>query len=129
VSARTRWLWFIAHTLNRATKRAARGPHSRFSLVRHYGRKTGRTYETVILTAPVPDGFVAELTYGPDVAWYRNLVAAGRGQVVHHGETFDIDRIDSIPVERGLAAFGPPRSWVLRLLRRRHFLLLHVTGR
>jgi deazaflavin-dependent oxidoreductase (nitroreductase family) len=91
MSVRDGWLWLIKHTLNRATLRSARGRHSRFTIVRHVGRKSGKQYETVILTAPVPEGFVAELTYGPDVAWYRNLVAAGAGQIVHHRHTFDID--------------------------------------
>ena len=71
------WLWLIKRTLNRATLRMARAGRGPFSIVRHVGRRSGAIYETPIVVARVPAGFVAELTYGPDVNWYRNIVAAG----------------------------------------------------
>ena len=120
-----RYLWLLSNTLNRATRRAARSGRGPFSLVRHIGRKTGKTYETPILLASTPDGFVAELTYGPDVAWYRNIVTAGQCVVVYRGAEHHIDRIEPCSVQDGLRAFGYPRALVLRLLRRHEFRLLH----
>jgi len=67
---------------------------------------------------------VAELTYGPDVSWYRNVVAAGRCEVLVGGKTYAIDRIEVCPAEDGLRAFGHPAALVLKLLRRRDFRLL-----
>jgi hypothetical protein len=61
------FLRLIKNTPNRATIRIARSGRGPFTLVRHIGRKTGTTYETPIIVARVPDGFVAELTYGPEV--------------------------------------------------------------
>ena len=121
-----RWyLWMLSNTLNRATLRAARSGRGPFSLVRQVGRKTGRTRETPLILAPTPDGFVAELTYGPGVAWYRNVVAAGQCVIVHKGVEHHIDRIEPCSTEDGLRAFGYPRALVLRLLRRHEFRLLH----
>lgn len=120
-----RYLWLLSTTLNRATRRAARSGRGPFSLIRHVGRRTGRTYETPVILARTPDGFVAELTYGPDVAWYRNIVAAGRCVVVHRGAEYPIDRIEPYSSEEGLRAFGYPRALVLRLLRRHEFRHLH----
>jgi hypothetical protein len=129
MSIRTAWLTVIKHTINPLMIRAAQRGSGPASLVRHVGRKTGKVYETPIMVAPVEQGFVAELTYGPKVAWYQNSMAAGGCELRYHGRPFRIDRIDRLDVTTGLRAFGPPRSWVLRLLRRSDFLLMHVAGR
>ena len=70
--------------------RPGRGP---FSLVRHVGRKCGRSYKTPVILVKVTDGFIAELTYGEDVNWYRNIVAAGGRVVVHHHREYRIDLV------------------------------------
>lgn len=118
------WLTTIKHTLNPLTLWLARRGFGPFSLVRHVGRKSGETYETPLILARVPGGFVAELTYGPGVNWYRNIVAAGRCDIVWRGRAYAIDGIEPFPTEPGRRAFRPPASWVLRLLRRREFRLL-----
>lgn len=123
---RRAWLGLLKHTLNRATVPPARAGIGPFSLVRHVGRKTGRTYETPLLLARVDGDFVAELTYGPNVAWYRNVVAAGRCVVIDHGTEFPIDRISTISADEGLRAFGNPAALVLRALRRREFRRLRI---
>ena len=119
-----RFLWLLDHTLNRVTIPLARSGHGPFSLVRHVGRKTETVYETPIIVARVPDGFVAELTYGPQVAWYRNIVAAGHCVIIYQGTEHRIDGIESCSVADGLDAFGSPRKIILKLLRRSDFRLL-----
>src|SRR3954469_8442429 len=98
---RRRFLWALKHTLNRVTSRAARSRRGPFSLVRHVGRRSGRVYETPLILAEVPGGFVAELTYGTDVDWYRNVVAAGGCTVIHHGGEYVVDRISELPPDQG----------------------------
>ena len=88
------WLWLISHTLNRLTTSLARSGHGPWSLVRHVGRRSGRSYETPLLLARTSDGFVAELTYGPAVDWYRNIAAAGGCTVVHRGRSYTVDGVD-----------------------------------
>jgi deazaflavin-dependent oxidoreductase (nitroreductase family) len=119
-----RFLWLLKNTLNRVTTRLARTGRGPFSLVRHVGRKTGRTYETPLIIARVEGGFVAELTYGPGVQWYRNITAAGHCVLVVGGVEHQVDRIEPYPVDRGRAAFGFPGALVLRLLRRGDFRFL-----
>lgn len=123
-SVRERYLWVLNNTLNRVTKRVAHTRYGPFSVLRHVGRKSGAVYETPLILAPVEGGFVAELTYGPKVQWYRNIVAAGGCEVVVKGVTHRIDRIEPYPTEKGLRAFGFPAQTVLRLLRRREFRFL-----
>ena len=121
------WFWLLGHTLNPVAVRLARSGRGPFSLVRHVGRKTGRAYETPLLLARLGDHFVAELTYGPTVAWYRNVVAAGRCTVLHRGVEYHIRRIEPCDTSVGLRAFGNPAALVLRALRRREFRLLRTT--
>lgn len=123
---RRRWLWLLKNTLNRLTTRLARSGAGPFSLVRHVGRKSGKIYETPIIVARVPEGFVAELTYGDQVNWYRNVVAAGRCEVLVGGKPYQVVAIEPYPVDAGRAAFGYPARAVLQILRRKEFRLLRT---
>jgi deazaflavin-dependent oxidoreductase (nitroreductase family) len=122
---RDKFLWFLTNTLNRVTTRVAHSGRGPFTLVRHVGRKTGKTYETPIIVARVPDGFIAELTYGPEVSWYRNVIAARGCVIIFKGTEYRIDRIEPYPAKDGLRAFGYPRLIVLKVLHRNEFRFLH----
>ena len=74
------FLRLLKNTINRLAVPIARSGYGPFALVRHVGRRTGLTYETPLVLARVADGFVAELTYGPNVDWYRNVTAAPSGR-------------------------------------------------
>ena len=124
-SLKQTWLEFIGRTLNPRTLAWAKSGRGPFSFVRHRGRRTGRTFETPIMVAVVPDGFVAELTYGRAVNWYRNIRAGG-GELGHHGRMYRILSVEDYPTEAGRRAYGCVPSLVLRVLRRRDFLLLRV---
>lgn len=123
---RDAWLTFIKHTLNEGTGALARSGRGPFSLVIHVGRKSGRRFETPIMVASVPDGFVAELTYGEDVNWYRNIVAAGGCRLLVHGVEHTVIGVEPYPTDLGRRAFGFPARLVLQLLRRREFRLLRT---
>jgi deazaflavin-dependent oxidoreductase (nitroreductase family) len=119
------FLRVLNRTLNPLTLRAARSGRGPFTLVRHVGRKSGRTYEAPIIVAERSDGFVAELTYGDGVNWYRNLLAGG-GEIEHRGRTYRVTAVEPLSREDGLRAFGGFRAVVLRMLRRHEFRLLRV---
>jgi deazaflavin-dependent oxidoreductase (nitroreductase family) len=111
----------LKYTLNPLTRRLARSSFGPFAIVRHVGRRSGKRYETPIIVAPVKDGFVIELTYGPDVDWHKNVVAAGGCTMIWHGKEYVIDKIEPVDTEIGRAAFSPAQQLILRLLRRKHF--------
>src|SRR5262249_57066700 len=46
------------------------------AVVHHLGRKSGRSYKTPIVAFRSAAGFVIPMTYGTDVDWARNIVAA-----------------------------------------------------
>ena len=124
------WLRFIGRRLNPTTLRLARegkshGPMT-FWIVRHVGRTSGRVYETPIMLAPVEGGFICELTYGDQVQWYRNVVAAGGCTISRGGREWTVVGIEPYPTAAGRAAFGGFARVVLTLLRRREFRFLRT---
>jgi deazaflavin-dependent oxidoreductase (nitroreductase family) len=125
-TARSRFLWVLNHTLNRATSRIARSGHGPFSLVRHVGRKSGRTYEAPVILVKTSEGFIAELTYGDNVNWYRNVVAAGGCVVLHHRREYRVTSVEPCSAERGRTAYPVPFRFVLKALGRNEFRLLRT---
>lgn len=125
MSLKTRWLAFIGRRLNPYTLAWAKSGRGPFSFVRHVGRKSGRTFETPLVVAQVPEGFVVELTYGAEVNWYRNVMASG-GEIGHRGRLDRIASIEPIDWRDGIRAFSIGRRAVLRMLRRREFRLVRV---
>lgn len=123
---RNGWLALLKHTLNRLTRRIARSSVGPFALVQHVGRRSGKRYETPIIIRPHDGGFVIELTYGPDVDWHKNIVAAGGCTLLWHGRTYTVNQIEPLDAATGLAAFSPFQRLILGLLRREHFELLRV---
>ena len=59
-----------------------------FGIVTHRGRKTGRVYHTPVNAFRRGETYLFFLTYGSDVQWVKNILAAGtcsietRGRVV-----------------------------------------------
>lgn len=122
------FLTFLNATLNKLTRRMARAGVGPFSLVVSVGRKSGKVYETPVILARAPDAFIAELTYGPKVNWYRNILAAGGCEVIVKRQRYRIDGIETCSVEDGLRAFGGPRALLLRILHRQEFRRLHIAS-
>ena len=121
-----RLLWALNQTLNRLTGRIAHSSHGPFSIVRHVGRRSGRTYETPLILARVPEGFIAELTYGTGVNWYRNVLAAGECVLLHHRVEYHVVAVESCTPQRGRAAYPVPFRQILKALGRNEFRVLRV---
>ncbi|HEX4790754.1 MAG TPA: nitroreductase family deazaflavin-dependent oxidoreductase [Actinospica sp.] len=113
-------------TLNRLTRRLALAGRGPFSLIIHVGRKSGREYRTPLILARVPEGFVAELTYGENVDWLRNVEAAGGCTVVYRGTHYRVTGVDHCDARRGRSAFPPSARLLLTALRKQHFRLLRA---
>jgi hypothetical protein len=62
----------------------------------------------------VPEWFIVELTYGENVNWYRNAMAAGDCVVVYHGKKYRIAAIEPCSAERDLSAYAAPLRMILK---------------
>jgi deazaflavin-dependent oxidoreductase (nitroreductase family) len=72
-------------------------PGAYASVIRHVGRKTGRSYETPVVVFATDDGFVIALPYGPGTDWIKNVLATGSATIVNEGETWLIDQPELVP--------------------------------
>lgn len=115
----------LKYTLNPLTRRLARSSFGPFSIIGHVGRRSGKRYETPIIVAPFKNDFVIELTYGPEVDWRKNVIAAG-GVLFRHGRQYAISGIEPLDTATGLAAFPRSQQFILRLLGKKHFEIMKV---
>jgi deazaflavin-dependent oxidoreductase (nitroreductase family) len=103
---------YVTNRLLRVFTHLSLGP---FAIIRHVGRRSGKPYETVLWVWPLKEGFVIALTYGPQVDWYRNLLAAGGGRVVWHKRVYVVEKPEPIDAKAALpafpAAFRPIFRW------------------
>jgi deazaflavin-dependent oxidoreductase (nitroreductase family) len=119
----------IAHFNRRVTNHLTR-PLSRwlpgFGVVIHTGRKSKRQYETPVNLFRAADGYVIALTYGPESDWVRNVLAAGRCELITRGRR---KRLTSPQIrhDERLRLVPRPLRPVLRLLRVTDFMhLVHA---
>ncbi len=113
---------FNKHILNPLVLKSAGTAYSPFAVICHVGRRSGKAYETPIIVVPIVDGFVIELTYGPGVDWYRNVLAAGHCTVIWHDRAYVCEGVEALETETGLLAFPRHFRFVLQLMDRRDFV-------
>ena len=109
----------ITNPLMRAFAHSSRGP---FAVLRHLGRRSGKSYETTIMVWPLLDSFVIALTYGESVDWYRNVLAAGGCTLRWHRREFTLGKPELIDAESALQAFPPFFKMVLSTHRTMRFV-------
>jgi deazaflavin-dependent oxidoreductase (nitroreductase family) len=81
---------FNKYVLNPAMIHLAGRKHWYAAVIRHSGRRSGRSYVTPVVADRVTDGFIIPLPYGTGVDWLRNVLAAGRAAVTVGGQTYDV---------------------------------------
>ena len=72
---------FNKHVLNPVMMNLAGRKHWYAAVIRHTGRRSGKTYATPVVADRVANGFILPLPYGTGVDWLRNVLAAGRATV------------------------------------------------
>src|SRR5262245_58911513 len=61
------------------------------AVMNHKGRKSGKEYETPIMAFRTQDGFAIILTYGQDVDWLKNVLAAGRCELLYRRRWYALE--------------------------------------
>jgi deazaflavin-dependent oxidoreductase (nitroreductase family) len=85
--------------------RSAGTPGTYASVIRHQGRRTGRTYHTPVWAVPTEDGFVIAIVYGSGTDWLKNVLASRAAAIVHQGETYPVDQPEIVPIKSARAYF------------------------
>jgi deazaflavin-dependent oxidoreductase (nitroreductase family) len=87
--------------------RSAGTTQSNTSVVRHVGRRSGRSYETPVVAVAHDDTFLIALPYGTRTDWAKNVLAGGATSVLTHGEPYEVDQAQVIPMTDATRYFGP----------------------
>jgi deazaflavin-dependent oxidoreductase (nitroreductase family) len=112
---------FLRNTLRLFTKvmrpfalRSAGKEGSGTSVVRHVGRRSGRTYETPVVAVEHDDSFFIALPYGPRTDWLKNVIDKGSAAIVARGHTYEVDQPEVIPMAEATAYFRPQEQRMQR---------------
>lgn len=76
------------------------------SVVRHLGRKSGRSYETPVVAVRTDDGFVIALPYGLASDWARNVLANGSASILHDGEQTEVTEPELVTIDEANPYFS-----------------------
>jgi deazaflavin-dependent oxidoreductase (nitroreductase family) len=82
--------FFTARFINPLTRMVA-GRLPGFALITHTGRRSGRAYHTPINVFRRDDYYYFPLSYGSDVDWLKNVLAAGQCSIRIRGRTVRLD--------------------------------------
>jgi len=85
-------------------------------ILRHRGRRSGRTYSTPLGMRPLGGAFVMPRTFGENAAWYRNVLAAGRCVVTYRGREYALVDPEVIDYRAAAPAFPRYERLQFRLL-------------
>src|SRR5579862_6011067 len=66
------------------------------------------------------------LTYGPDVDWYRNVLAAGHCTLFWHRKVYTLEKPEALDAQTALSMYPFPQKLILRMLGTRHFARMIV---
>lgn len=117
---------FNKYVTNRVLRVFAYAPFGPFAIIRHVGRRSGKTYETTFMVWPVAGGFVVELTYGSAVDWLRNVRAAGGGTIYWHRREYTVGKPEAIDAATASAALPALARGFLRVMGLHEYVRLPI---
>ena len=104
----------IQNSLRRFTRvmrplalRSAGKEGSSTAVVRHVGRRSGRTYETPVVAVQHDDSFLIALPYGERTDWLKNVLDKGSATIMTNGRTYEVDRPEVIAMAEATGYFRP----------------------
>jgi deazaflavin-dependent oxidoreductase (nitroreductase family) len=84
------------------------------AVVEHEGRRSGTRYRTPVMAFRSGETFTVALTYGRDVDWVRNVLAAGGCRIVYKGGSYTL----ADPRIGGAELSAPVPGWIRETLAR-----------
>jgi deazaflavin-dependent oxidoreductase (nitroreductase family) len=109
---------------NRLMIRIAGKQHSPIVLLEHKGRSSGNPYTIPLLAQEFKDGFMFALTYGTNVDWYKNVLAAGWARLTCRGVCYELSDPVVVETTAGQASFSFPKGQILRIIGIRDFFFM-----
>jgi deazaflavin-dependent oxidoreductase (nitroreductase family) len=117
---------FTTKVFNRLTRPVA-GWLPGFGILVYRGRKSGKVYRTPMNVFRHGDEYVLALTYGADVQWVKNVLAAGGTELVTRGRTLRLVEPELF-VDPWRASMPQPVRFLLGLMRVTEFMRLRIAS-
>ena len=95
-----------------------------FAIIRHRGRTSGKAYSTPVNIFKIGNGFVIALTYGSNVDWLKNVLAAGGCTIRYRNREVDLVEPVSISTAEGMEMMPAPVQAILRATKVTEFVRL-----
>jgi deazaflavin-dependent oxidoreductase (nitroreductase family) len=109
--------------------RAVERGQSRWAVLHHVGRRSGKQYVTPVDAQDTPNGgFIICLVYGPGVDWCRNILAAGVCTLTRNRQELTLDSPEVITIERAAPLLSPERARFWRSIGIEHCLALKAAA-
>lgn len=115
---------FTTNVLNRVSRRFA-GHLPGFGILGYRGRKSGASYRTPMNVFRRGDSYVLALTYGSDVQWVKNVMAAGGCELTTRGRRIRLVEPELFVDPHGQQMPKPVRAF-LGLLHVTQFMRLRI---
>jgi deazaflavin-dependent oxidoreductase (nitroreductase family) len=97
-------------------------------ILRHRGRRSGRTYATPIGMRRLGDSFVIPRTFSDNAAWYLNIKAAGGANVKYLGRTYQLVEPEVVDYATAKPAFPRYELVQFRVIGINEYLRLRIAG-
>lgn len=117
---------FTTHVLNRFTRLFVHRLPG-FGIIHHRGRKSGQAYRTPMNVFRDGQTYVFALTYGSDVQWVKNILAAGEADLQTGDRMIHLTRPELF-VDPSRRLMPPPVRFFLGLIRVSEFLRMRVAA-
>lgn len=95
-----------------------------YALLRHSGRKSGKTYETPVMAWPTASGILVPISWGLQSDWYQNTIASGSCAIQIRGRWNRCAEPALISRAEALAHLPPLTRSIARLFPIQHFMLM-----
>ena len=106
---------------------AGRRPFPLWAVVRHRGRRSGRSYAVPVAIRAAADAFTIPLPWGQETQWLRNVIAAGGCEIRWRGSDHTATAPRVIGFADAAGAFHPLQRAVMRAAGIQTFLRLERT--
>ncbi len=115
---------FTTNVFNRVSRRFA-GRLPGFGILVYRGRTSGKPYRTPMNVFRDGDSYVLALTYGSDVQWVKNVLAAGGCDLLTRGRTVHLVEPELF-VDPRRRQMPQPVRFFLGLMRVTEFMRLRI---
>jgi deazaflavin-dependent oxidoreductase (nitroreductase family) len=96
-----------------------------YGVLKHRGRRSGRTFSTPVVVRPTADGFIVPMPWGEQTDWYRNVRAAGGCTIRWKGRDYPMQQPEVISADEAAAVFKGPLRGIMRRFGINSCLRLH----